>query len=44
MQQLELENSDLGEPNFIGKRMTRANPQGYKILRTSGMVFFHELR
>jgi hypothetical protein len=39
VQQLELGNSDLGEPNFVGKRMKRYNPQGDKILRTDGVKF-----
>jgi hypothetical protein len=39
MQQLKLGNSNLGEINFVGKRMTRDNPQGNKILRKSGIDF-----
>ncbi len=38
-QQVELGNSDLGETNFVRKRMTRATPQRVKILRTSGVDF-----
>ena len=39
MQQLELGNSDLGETNFVVKKMTRATPQRVKSLRTSGVGF-----
>ena len=39
MQQLELGDSDLGETNFVVKRMKRANPQRVKNLRTSGVDF-----
>jgi hypothetical protein len=39
MQQLELANSDLGENNFVGNRMTRAITQRVKILITSGVDF-----
>jgi hypothetical protein len=35
MQQLELGNSDLGETNFVGKRMKIYTPHKVKILRTS---------
>ena len=39
LQQLELENSDLGETNLVGNRMTRASPQRDKILITCGIDF-----
>ena len=35
MQQLELGNSDLGETNFVVKKMTRATPQRVKSLSFS---------
>ena len=44
MQQFELGNSDLGETNFVAKMVTRATPLRDKILRTSGIHFFHEFR
>jgi hypothetical protein len=44
MQQLELENSDLGETNFVVKIMTRATSQRVKILRTSQVYFFKKFR
>jgi hypothetical protein len=36
-QQVELENSDLGETNFVGNMLTRDTPQRVKTLRTSGV-------
>ena len=39
MQQLEIGDLDLGETNFVVKRMTRATPQRVKSLITSGVGF-----
>ena len=39
MQQLELGNSDLGETNFVVKKMTRATQQKVKIWKLEGDDF-----
>jgi hypothetical protein len=39
LQQLELENSNLGEINLVGNRITRSSPQRDKILITCGVYF-----
>jgi hypothetical protein len=44
LQQLELENFDLGETDFIGKRRQELLQKNVKISTTSAVDFFQEFR